>query len=152
MILIAKSSHLSTCTLAVVAPKHREGSRSTPTATEDVAVSSTFLLHQITTTTMMMVMITITITTTTTQTHKIKIPLTTTMIIIRTPRMMKRWWMNQRLNHLHRDQRLLIQNLQALSLKLLVPQLLSFISCWIEVNSQDDIPSNRFFSILARQP
>lgn len=152
MILIAKSSHLSTCTLAVVAPKHREGSRSTPTATEDVAVSSTFLLHQITTTTMMMVMITITITTTTTQTHKIKIPLTTTMIIIRTPRMMKRWWMNQRLNHLHRDQLLLIQNLQALSLKLLVPQLLSFISCWIEVNSQDDIPSNRFFSILARQP
>ena len=151
MILIAKSSHLSTCTLAVVAPKHREGSRSTPTATEDVAVSSTFLLHQITTTTTTM-MITITITPTTTQTHKIKTPLTTTMIIIRTPRMMKRWWMNQRLNHLHRDQRLLIQNLQALSLKLLVPQLLSFISCWIEVNSQDDIPSNRFFSIFARQP
>ena len=87
MILTAKFSHLSTCILAVAVLKPREGLRSTPTATEDVAVSSTSLLQTITTT-MITTTIIMMITTTTTITltpMMIQKLMTTPILMIQIP-------------------------------------------------------------------
>ena len=87
MILTAKFSHLSTCILAVAVLKPREGLRSTPTATEDVAVSSTSLQQTITTmiTTTIIMMITTTTTTTITLTPMMILKMTTPILMIQIP-------------------------------------------------------------------
>ena len=86
MILTAKFSHLSTCILAVAVLKPREGLRSTPTATEDVAVSSTSLQQTITTTmiTTTIIMM-ITTTTTITLTPMMILKMTTPILMIQIP-------------------------------------------------------------------
>jgi len=86
VILTAKFSHLSTCILAVAVLKPREGLRSTPTATEDVAVSSTSLQQTITTTmiTTTIIMM-ITTTTTITLTPMMILKMTTPILMIQIP-------------------------------------------------------------------